>query len=66
MQLLQWRIVGLKLIAEGVEDEDQLYMLKQLKCDCVQGFLFSRPIAESELLKLPPHIYNTNKNMLVT
>ena len=58
--------LGLKVIAEGVEDEDQLYMLKQLKCDCVQGFLFSRPIAESELLKLPPHIYNTNKNMLVT
>ncbi|NRA83780.1 MAG: EAL domain-containing protein [Gammaproteobacteria bacterium] len=40
---MQWRIVGLKLIAEGVEDEDQLYMLKQLKCDCVQGFLLVGP-----------------------
>ena len=33
----------LKVIAEGVETEKQLELLKRLKCDMYQGFLFSRP-----------------------
>lgn len=31
-------------IAEGVETVDQLSYLKALKCDMVQGFVFSRPV----------------------
>ena len=33
-----------KIVAEGVESEDQLTILKKLKVDYVQGFLFSKPI----------------------
>jgi diguanylate cyclase (GGDEF)-like protein/PAS domain S-box-containing protein len=34
----------LKVVAEGVETDEQSRMLKLLKCDLMQGFLFSRPI----------------------
>jgi len=37
--------LGLKVIAEGVETEEQLNLLRLLKCDEVQGFLLSRPVA---------------------
>ena len=38
------RALGLSLIAEGVEDIDQLRTLIDLGCDCVQGFFYSRPL----------------------
>jgi diguanylate cyclase (GGDEF)-like protein/PAS domain S-box-containing protein len=34
----------LKVVAEGVETEDQLSLLRMLGCDEMQGFLFSRPV----------------------
>jgi diguanylate cyclase (GGDEF)-like protein/PAS domain S-box-containing protein len=37
----------LKVIAEGVETEEQLDSLHKLGCDFIQGFLFSRPIGAS-------------------
>jgi two-component system CheB/CheR fusion protein len=36
--------LGLRVVAEGVETDIQLQMLKQLSCDYVQGFYFSKPI----------------------
>lgn len=36
--------LGLKVVAEGVETEAQLAMLRELGCDEYQGFLFSRPV----------------------
>ena len=44
--------LGLKVIAEGVEAEDQLAFLMRYGCDEVQGFLFSRPVAGEECGKL--------------
>ncbi|WP_261303019.1 sensor domain-containing protein [Paenibacillus andongensis] len=36
--------LGLRVIAEGVETEDQLAFLKDLHCDSIQGFWLSRPL----------------------
>lgn len=40
--------MGIQLIAEGIEDERQLDILKEYGVRTVQGFLFSRPIEISE------------------
>jgi EAL domain-containing protein (putative c-di-GMP-specific phosphodiesterase class I) len=34
----------LKVVAEGVESNEQARLLRQLACDEVQGFLFSPPL----------------------
>jgi|GEM_PF-6957309 EAL domain-containing protein (putative c-di-GMP-specific phosphodiesterase class I)/CheY-like chemotaxis protein len=42
---------GIKIIAEGVEKEEQLELLKRSRCDMIQGFLLSKPLNEEEILK---------------
>ncbi|MEH2437040.1 MAG: EAL domain-containing protein [Nostoc sp.] len=37
--------LGLKLIAEGVEKEEELEFLKSINCEDVQGYLFYRPLS---------------------
>ncbi|MBV2235447.1 MAG: EAL domain-containing protein [Sterolibacterium sp.] len=39
---------NLKVVAEGVETEDQLALLAANHCDIIQGFYFSRPLPASE------------------
>ena len=43
--------LDLNVIAEGVEIKEQLQMLKNLNCDNVQGFLFSKPVSKDEFPK---------------
>jgi diguanylate cyclase (GGDEF)-like protein/PAS domain S-box-containing protein len=48
----------LKVVAEGVETEEQSSLLRLLNCDEMQGYLFSKPLPaetfESRFLLLPP------------
>jgi len=38
----------MKVVAEGVETDDQLSKLKAMDCEYVQGFLFSKPVDSQE------------------
>jgi EAL domain-containing protein (putative c-di-GMP-specific phosphodiesterase class I) len=41
--------LGLKVVAEGVEDRSSWNMLRSLGCDDAQGFFMSRPLAAAAL-----------------
>lgn len=43
---------NLNVVAEGVETETQRRALAELGCDHMQGYLYSKPIPEAELLKM--------------
>jgi len=42
--------MGLSVIAEGVEDARSLAILRGLRCDMVQGYLFSPPLPAAEFV----------------
>ena len=44
------RHLGLRVVAEGVEDEPTLDALRDLRCDQAQGWLISRPMFAEDLL----------------
>lgn len=43
--------MGLSVVAEGVEDEHAMEMLKHFHCDMAQGYLISRPLPAEELTR---------------
>ena len=43
--------LSLKVIAEGVENEDQMSFLRSHQCDEIQGYYFSKPLKVDELLE---------------
>ncbi|MEL7443416.1 MAG: EAL domain-containing protein, partial [Pseudomonadota bacterium] len=44
--------LGLKVVAEGVEEEAQLDILRRYDCEMLQGFLYSRPLNAERFEKL--------------
>jgi EAL domain-containing protein (putative c-di-GMP-specific phosphodiesterase class I) len=53
------RVLGMDVVAEGVETREQDALLRKLGCRYGQGFLFSRPVsaeAISQLLRLPGRV----------
>ena len=47
IQLAQ--MLGLRTVAEGVENEEQWKKLQQMDCDEIQGFYFSKPLPVDEI-----------------
>ncbi|MDT8440047.1 MAG: EAL domain-containing protein [Desulfuromonadales bacterium] len=57
--------LNLRVIAEGVETDGQYRILKEKHCDEMQGYLFSRPVPEAEvvaLLRRGPGLTKVNLN----
>ena len=48
------RALGKSLVAEGIETEAQLMMLRELQCDEGQGYYFAPPHAPEKLAPLFP------------
>lgn len=44
--------LGMKVVAEGVEETEQLNELKQLGCDFAQGYIISRPVPADAFYQL--------------
>jgi diguanylate cyclase (GGDEF)-like protein/PAS domain S-box-containing protein len=42
------RTLGMGVIAEGVETKEQAELLRELECQCVQGYLVSKPLDAGE------------------
>ncbi|MBQ2049370.1 MAG: EAL domain-containing protein, partial [Spirochaetales bacterium] len=45
-------VMNYEVIAEGVEEEDQLAFLKEKGCDYIQGFIWGKPMDPREAAKL--------------
>lgn len=43
--------LGMKVIAEGVESQEELDFLKHIKCDLVQGFLIGHPLSKQQVVR---------------
>ena len=44
--------MDISVVAEGVEDTTQLDYLREHNCDCIQGYIWGKPLNEDELNKL--------------
>ena len=55
----------IKVIAEGVETKDQARLLKEMGCDIIQGYYYSKPLAAKELLDFIElwEIYRQERNI---
>ncbi len=53
--------LGLEVVAEGVENIQQLELLREMRCDLIQGYYFYKPMAAADIQRLlsggnnPPH-----------
>ena len=44
--------LGLRVVAEGVEDDEQVRLLRELGCDQIQGFYVSQPVPADQIVPL--------------
>jgi PAS domain S-box-containing protein len=54
--------LGLKVVAEGTETQDQITELKHLKCEMAQGFLYSPPVDSTQAYAL---LLNSHRSVTV-
>ena len=58
--------LGLPVVAEGIDSDEQLALVRSLGCECGQGYLFSKPLDHqraADLLKtgFPPRLGSTSE-----
>ncbi|MEP7703074.1 EAL domain-containing protein [Paraglaciecola sp. 25GB23A] len=53
--------LGLKVVAEGVEHENQLSILRRFKCEMLQGYLYSKPLSSTRFERLLKENHELNK-----
>ena len=46
------QIFNVKIVAEGVETQEEWKILEEYQCDMIQGYFFSKPLKEKEFLSL--------------
>lgn len=61
------RQLGVHVVAEGIENEEQLALIRSLQCESAQGYLFAKPLGvagATDLIKsgLPPRSRNAREN----
>lgn len=42
------KLLNMKVVAEGVETEEQIIELRKMNCDEIQGFYYAKPMSEKE------------------
>lgn len=47
--------LGFETIAEGVETDEQFEYLKNIGCDCIQGYLLGKPVESEKIEELLSH-----------
>ena len=45
-------IMGFNVISEGVEEDEQISVLKEIGCDYIQGYIWGKPLPEGQAEKL--------------
>ena len=53
-------ILKLRVVAEGVETEEQLAFLKRCECDEYQGYYYSKPLTEGDFTNLLTQCFSSN------
>jgi diguanylate cyclase (GGDEF)-like protein/PAS domain S-box-containing protein len=59
------RAMGMSVIAEGVETEEQREYLARLGCHAYQGYLFSRPLPADDFERMLPESFPATATMIV-
>ena len=44
--------LGIKIVAEGIEEQEQALFLNEIGCDLIQGYYFAKPMPVQEFMKL--------------
>lgn len=63
------RVLGMDVVAEGIETREQYRLLRELGCRFGQGYLFARPLpveAANQLLRLPDRVLPEPDDMMAT
>jgi diguanylate cyclase (GGDEF)-like protein len=56
-------LIGIQVVAEGIETQSQVHQLQSLNCQFGQGFLFSKPVDQTQVPQLLREHLNCSKSL---